>query len=346
MREYLEDLKASGGEQTIADLVEKIEDMRVLVVGDAIVDQYHYVSAIGKSGKENIIATQLLNSEMFAGGVFATANHVASFCRRVDVLTCLGHPAAGANHEDMIRASLRPNVRLIPMYRAGAPTTLKTRFVEPTYVRKLFEVYTMDDSPLEADQRAEFDDLLAAHVRDYDVVIVNDFGHSLIALSTIRILEERSPFLAVNAQSNAANTGFNLITKYKHADYICLDVPEAQLAVGDKSGSVERICSELLPQRVDCGNIIVTHGKLGCYAYQAGRSVVVHIPALTSQIVDTVGAGDAFLAVTAPMVAAGGDIEHVAFIGNIAGAIKVGIIGHRNFVEKSVVKKFASTLLK
>jgi sugar/nucleoside kinase (ribokinase family) len=63
-------------------------------------------------------------------------------------------------------------------------------------------------------------------------------------------------------------------------------------------------------------------------------------------VVDTVGAGDAFLAVTAPMVAVGGDIALVGFVGNIAGAVKVGIVGHRNFVEKSVLQKYAATLLK
>ena len=33
-------------------------------------------------------------------------------------------------------------------------------------------------------------------------------------------------------------------------------------------------------------------------------------------------------------------------VGNIAGAVKVGIVGHRNFVEKSVLQKYAATLLK
>jgi sugar/nucleoside kinase (ribokinase family) len=102
----------------------------------------------------------------------------------------------------------------------------------------------------------------------------------------------------------------------------------------------------LLPALVNCPNIIVTHGKQGCFAYQRDYNGVFHIPALTQQVVDTVGAGDAFLAVTAPMIAAGGAIDLVGFIGNIAGAVKVGIVGHRNFVEKSVLQKYAATLLK
>ena len=46
------------------------------------------------------------------------------------------------------------------------------------------------------------------------------------------------------------------------------------------------------------------------------------IPAVARKVVDTVGAGDAFLAVTAPLVAAGGERDRVGFIGNVVGAFK------------------------
>lgn len=345
VKSYLQELKSAEGDKSVAALIDKIQPLSVLVVGDAIIDRYSYVTAMGKSAKEHVIATLLQSCETFAGGVFATANHVASFCKRVDLLTCLGG-SPEENFEDLVRASLRSNIGLMPVYRHGAPTTLKTRFVEPTYLRKLFEVYSMDDTPLAHHEQRQVDERLDACVRDYDVVIVNDFGHGLVARSTIDILTEKARFLAVNTQINAGNNGFNLISKYKRADYICLDVPEARMAVHDKISSVETICGELLPDLVDCPNIIVTHGKQGCYAYQRDHNGVFHIPALTQQVVDTVGAGDAFLAVTAPMIAAGGDIELVGFVGNIAGAVKVGIVGHRNFVEKSVLQKYATTLLK
>jgi rfaE bifunctional protein nucleotidyltransferase chain/domain len=345
VKAHLQGLKTDDGERRIAALIAQIQPMSVLLVGDAIIDRYSYVTAMGKSAKEHMIATLLQSSETFAGGVFATANHVASFCQKVDVLTCLGGPEE-ENFEDLVRGSLRPNVKLMPVYRRGAPTTLKTRFVEPTYLRKLFEVYSMDDTPLHPDEQREVDQRLQACIRDYDVVIVNDFGHGLIGQSTIDILTENARFLAINTQINAGNNGFNLISKYLRADYICLDVPEARMAVQDKTSSVETVCGELLPATIDCPNIIVTHGKQGCYAYQKDYNGVFHIPALTQQVIDTVGAGDAFLAVTAPMIAAGGNIELVGFIGNIAGAVKVGIVGHRNFVEKSVLQKYAATLLK
>src|ERR1051325_10487847 len=228
---YLNGLRGNGALAETLALIERVRDYRVVLVGDAIVDEYQYVVPMGKPPKESVIAGRYQDREMFAGGVFAAANHVASFCRKVDVITLLG---SADNHEDFIRASLRPNVELHVLRRPGAPTTLKRRFVDPTSMRKLFELYMMDDSPLTDDLARGLDRLIAEIVPSANVVIATDFGHGLIGPSAVQTLVEYSPLLAVNAQSNSANMGYNLITRYPEADYVCIDAPEARLAIGDR----------------------------------------------------------------------------------------------------------------
>src|SRR5262249_29169789 len=143
-----------------------------------------------------------------------------------------------------------------------------------------------------------------------DVVIVHDFGHGLLTTSARKTLIEHSRFLAVNTQSNSANLGYNLISKYHKADYICVDEPQAHLAVGDKTMDLPRIVSEALPNKVTCQRIIVTQGRHGCITFDQGAGVC-RIPAFTETAFDTMGAGDAFLAITAPLVACGTPIELV-----------------------------------
>src|SRR5260370_25804275 len=99
-------------------------------------------------------------------------------------------------------------------------------------------------------------------------------------------------------------------------------------AIGD-------VAYEIVNERVACPNIIITHGKNGCVTHQRGGATHT-IPALARNVVDTVGAGDAFLAVTAPLVAAGGSMDRVGFIGNVVGALKVEIVGHRRSIEKEI----------
>jgi rfaE bifunctional protein nucleotidyltransferase chain/domain len=342
IREHLDSLREDDGLNEFLELIDRVRDYRVLVVGDAIIDEYQYVLPMHKTPKENMIATRYQDRELFAGGVFAAANHVASFCRQVDIVTCLGEVDS---HESMVRQSLRPNVGLRAFTRPGAPTTLKRRFVDPSYMRKLFEVYFMNDEPLTSDIQKKLDGAIAEMAPEYDVVITADFGHGMIGRSSIEALTKNSRFLAINTQTNSANLGFNLITRYSRADYVCIDLPEARLAVSDRLSSAGDIARRLIDDQVDCSKIIVTQGKHGCVTLERG-GVVHTIPAFAKNVVDTVGAGDAFLAVTAPLVAAGGSMLQVGFIGNVAGALKVEIVGHRRSIEKSALIKAITGLLK
>lgn len=337
----LDQLRSENALLDILELIERVRDYRVVLVGDAIIDDYQYVLPMGKSPKENVIATRYQSHELFAGGVFAAANHVASFCRGVDIITSLSDTDENWIYDRLLQNIHSHNI----LNQDGVTTTLKQRFIDPSYMRKLFEVYYMDDSPLNNEQQDIIHATIKYHlIREPNVVIAADFGHGLIGPNAIALLTEQAPFLAVNCQSNSANLGFNLITKYPRADYICIDEPEARLALGDRTSP-----ADTLPQRideaVDCPKIIITQGKAGCITYD--RSGRTHsIPAYAKNVVDTVGAGDAFLSVTAPLVAAGGDMRLIGFIGNVVGALKVEIVGHRRSITKTDLIKAVTALLR
>jgi len=344
LKRYLGGLREIGMVDRFAELLSIIQDYKVVMVGDAIIDEYTYVEPLGKSPKENMIATLFKEKEIFAGGIIAAANHVAEFCAEVEVVCCLGEGKEG--YEDFIRSTLKPNVILSPIIRKDIPTTRKCRFIDMGYeMRKLFEVYFMDDKPLEGSDEAKFIELISGKLAKADLTVVTDFGHGVITNNIVKVLCERSNFLTINAQSNSANLGFNLVTKYPNADYICIDQPEARLAVRDNHADIETIVSDLLPKQINCSQIIVTGGKNGCFTFDRTKGFS-QAPALTTSIIDTVGAGDAFFVVSAPFVKAGATMEEAAFIGNVAGGMKVGIIGHRQSVEKVPFQKYVTALLK
>jgi sugar/nucleoside kinase (ribokinase family) len=72
----------------------------------------------------------------------------------------------------------------------------------------------------------------------------------------------------------------------------------------------------------------------------------VEVPAFAGPVVDRVGAGDAFLSVTAPCVAQGAPMEVVGFIGNVVGAEAVATVGHRSSVERVSLSRHIEHLLK
>lgn len=352
--EYLRIMRDRNLLGSILEIIQKLTDFRVLVVGDTIIDEYQYVQPMAKAPKENIIATLYQDRELFAGGVIAAANHVAGFCREVDIVTCFG---AQESYSDLVLSKLKGNVRIKSILCPDRPTTRKCRFVGPG-VRKLFEVYFLDETPLGPPIEEELLTYLASRVADYDLVIVTDFGHGMITPRIIDVLQNEARFLAVNAQTNSANYGFNLISRYKKADYVCIDAPEARLATCDKFSPITTVITEKLPALVNCSRFAITQGVQGSITHQrpqpdgaseafSGGSRTVHrSPALVKSALDTIGAGDAFLAVTSALTAAGAPMDLVGFIGNAVGAIKVGIVGHRQSVEKPALIKFITALLK
>ena len=95
---------------------------------------------------------------------------------------------------------------------------------------------------------------------------------------------------------------------------------------------------------VNCDKIAITHGNHGCVVF-SDEEGFTKIPAFASRVVDTV-AVDAFLAISAPCVAAGMPMEWAGLMGNAAGALKVGIVGHRSSIEKTALLKTVAALLK
>lgn len=345
-RSYLEKKQDSDLADRVGDYLDVIGKMRAVVIGEAIIDRYVYVDPMGKAAKENIIATLRRNEEVFAGGAVAAAGHLSALCGDVELITLVGDDDRSEKYEELIRSSLPKQTDVTFIRRTSAPTVRKTRFVEPTYVRKLFEVYDMDDEPLPAETRDHLHATLREKCADADLVVVCDFGHSMIGRETVSLLEELPAFLAVNVQANAGNIGFNLVSKYNRADFVCIDALEGRLAVGDKHLPLEVLTRQIQSEIVDCPTLIVTDGKRGCFAAGDNGSKVVHVPSFGSQVVDTVGAGDAFFVVAAPFAAAGADYETAGIMGNIGGAIKVGIVGHRRYLEKLEIQKYLVTLLK
>jgi len=232
-------------------------------------------------------------------------------------------------------------------YYGQAPTIVKRRFLDSAYFNKLFEIYVCDDS-LAIELEDKIGDYIAdvLQKRNYDLVLILDYGHGLLTYKLINLLCSNNIFLAVNAQTNAANMGFNPITKYRRANYFCLDIPELRLAFQDKHSDLEKLIEKLAQSISLPGAICVTLGPHGAIAYNPEDKTIFNIPVLSQNIVDTTGAGDAFFSITAPCVAKGLPSDLVGFIGNAAGALAVTIVGNREPVGTAQLLKFITALLK
>jgi rfaE bifunctional protein kinase chain/domain/rfaE bifunctional protein nucleotidyltransferase chain/domain len=339
--DFLTSFSARYSGADIMGYLDRARPLKVLVIGETIIDEYQYCEAIGKSSKEPMLAVKSLNIEKFAGGILAVANHVASFVDKVGMITFLGEENP---QQEFIEEKLSPQVESTFLYRQASPTIVKRRVVENYFFTKLLQIYEFNDDMLGEEDDAKLCDTLRRIVPEYDVVVVVDFGHGMLTEAAIEVISEKARFLALNVQSNAGNHGFHTLSTYPRADYISVAEREMRLEARDRKGDLRKMMLAV-SERLHCPNIIVTRGKAGSLCYSATEGFF-DVPALATQVVDRVGAGDAVLCVTSLAVAMGASPEVVPFIGNVVGAEAVTILGNQRSIERIPMYRHVECLLK
>jgi cytidyltransferase-like protein len=340
-RAFVSNFRGRYSARTVIGHLKALSDLKVLVLGDTIIDEYHYSRAIGKASKSAAVSVRFRRAEEYAGGALAVANHVASFCSEVHLVTCLGLEDP---RTEFVRANLKPNVRASLHMRPDGPTTIKRRFVGVGSLAKFFEISFYNDAPPPQEVQDEMFAAVAELISQVDLVLVADFGHGLMNRPLVELVSEKARFLAVNAQVNSINLGYNLITKYPRADYVSIDEEETRMACQDRFSPLETLIPTLA-NRLKCRLWTTTRGTRGSLTWRPGAEPFA-VPVFSTDIVDTVGAGDAYLSVTALCACRGYPAPLIGFVGNAVGALAVRIVGNRESIEAPDLYRLIHSLLR
>lgn len=317
----------------IREIISKFKGIKTLVIGEAIIDEYHFASSKGRATKDPILSVDYINHEVYAGGILAIANHVSNFVDNLTVVTLIGDKE---DRKDFISRSLNKNIALNAFVKENSPTIIKKRYLDAQRNTKLFKVEHINDSPINEALEGEIVSFLELELPKYDLVIVGDFGHGFITERIIKVLEEKSKFLAVNAQCNSANLGYNFVTKYNRADFLTMDNQELWYAVSDRFSEVPVLINKLHKKK-NFNRFLVTLSKSGSVYFDNGNQIF--FPAFVMNPRDTVGAGDAVFSLTS-LFAYTGNNDMIPFIANCAGGIAVSYMGNKEFITKEKLIDF------
>jgi len=340
-KDYLQAFRKTYGYKDVINLVKGLAHLKVLVVGDAIIDQYHYIKTLGQIGKGIALAVKYESEEKFAGGSMAVANHLAGFSDKVTLVTGLGKLET---HEPFIRSKLLPNVTPAFFYIDDAQTVTKRRFVD-TDLNKLFEVYFFNEEPLIEGVEDAVCAWLEADLDKFDVVIVPDFGNGFISQRMVEVLCRKALFLAVNTQLNSGNRGHHVIGRYSRVDFASINEPELRLAAHNRHDPIELI-AETVGQKINSEYIAITRGSEGVMFKDRKFGAIHYVPALSTKVLDRIGAGDAFLGLAGLCIGGGLPSEVAAYVGSVSAALNVQIVGNREAVGSVALFKYITTLLK
>ena len=340
-RKYLKKFSMKFDDSKIIKDLNSLKQLKVLMVGDTIIDEYHFTTPLGQSAKGTQLAVQYNYRERYLGGGLAIANHVSGFVEKGTIVSGLGKEK---ENEEFIRSNLAKNISPEFFYFVDAPTLVKQRFVDSD-LNKLFEVYLYNSNSQLENSGKDVCSWLNKNVGNFDVVIVSDFGNGFITPQMIEAICNHSRYLTVNTQINSGNRGYHAITRYPRADYVSLNEPETRLATHNRHDPIEKLARSLADQ-LNAKYFAVTLGTKGVMLIDNEKNLTYKVPALSTKVLDRVGAGDAFFSFSSMCLGKGMVPEAAAFVGSAAAALDVQIVCNKEPINSGNLLKYLGTLLK
>jgi rfaE bifunctional protein kinase chain/domain/rfaE bifunctional protein nucleotidyltransferase chain/domain len=316
---------------TLARLAHRFAAMKVVVVGDYILDRYHICDAGGVAGEAPVMALRLLDQQDYDGGAAVIAAHLAALGAEPVLVTAL---ADGDDASARVELRLRGRGIDVIASRHRRQVVTKSRFlVDET---KMFKVDAGAVAPLDSLAESAVAEQILAAARGAAAVIFADFGYGLVTAGLLErvmpALRARVPILAADVSGRQAN-----LLRFHDVDLLCPTEREVRETLQDFGSGLGAVVSGLL-QRTQAKHAIVTMGKQGLVTFRwPGGSPAAsdyrlasdYLPALSPhRAVDPLGCGDALLAVATAALAAGGSIEAAAYLGSLAAAVEVRELGN------------------
>ena len=326
----------------IKKTIDNFKELKILVMGETIIDQYIFSEALGKSGKEPMLVLKEFKKDQYLGGVLNIARNLSEFSNKISILSNLGEKK---DYLKEIKSELPKKIKTNFIFKKDSPTIVKRRYVDKVNNSKVIGIYNINDEILSKKNELQFNKLLEREIKKNDLVIVSDYGHGLISKKSAKIICKYSNFLALNAQVNASNIGYHTIRNYNNFDTLIINEKEIRHEMRDKISKLEFLMTKLSKEKI-INNLIVTLGGKGSVLYNRKKNKYFYIDAYANKIVDKIGAGDTMLSLIGPCLKSKIDSDTSLLISSLAAAQSVETIGNKNSLNKIKILKTLENILK
>ena len=308
-------------------LPESDAPVRILVLGDLILDRYTCGSADRVSPEAPVLVLDGQSQEVRLGG----AASVALLARSLDARISL----AGVVGDDMQGRTLRHLLdeadighRLVA-YDPKRPTTCKERFMGRVAGRHPHQILRVDHesrAPLDAELQRKLVDDVVARIGDYQAILVSDYNKGVCTPALLEAVIAAARRRDLPVIVDPAKIGD--YSRYRHATLLTPNRVEAELATGQRIDSPE---AALSAGRRLCGlcraeAVLVTLDSQGM-ALAFGDKTGQTIPTRARPVCDITGAGDMVLAVAGIGLAAGMPAADTVRLANLAAGMEVERLG-------------------
>jgi D-beta-D-heptose 7-phosphate kinase/D-beta-D-heptose 1-phosphate adenosyltransferase len=310
----------SGGEGWIDGLLERFRSLRVLVVGDLLLDEYRFgdVARVSPEAPVPVVRVQSVRSVL--GGAGNVARGLVSLGARCDLVAVVGEDAEGEEARRQLDALGIPAEGLLRS--ADRPTSHKLRVV--ARAQQMLRLDREIDDPIRPEDADFLRAAVARRLPDCDVVVLQDYDKGIFAdgLGGWIIEQARARGRAVVADPKSD------LGRFRGATLVKPNLAEARRFVEAETEPFEgrRALLEKIQHALGGCEVVVTRGREGMTALDA-RGAAFDVPTRPAEVFDVQGAGDTSLVLLALCRAAGTDLREACIVANAAASVAVEKVG-------------------
>ncbi|PCK29615.1 PfkB family carbohydrate kinase [Pseudoalteromonas piscicida] len=331
--------------KSMREHLDAVKSIRVIVIGELIVDEYVQGTAIGLSQEDPTIVMTPSKKNTFLGGAAITAGHIKSLgASHVSLYSLLGEDEAA----DYARAKVA-DYKVSPHFYIdeSRPTPLKTRYRASN--KTLLRVNQVRQHKISKELQHKIVTDLKKSLKNADLLVFSDFNYGLLPStlveSLIQLCSEHKVKVVADSQTSSQ---VGDISRYKNIDLITPTEKEVRVALNNSDDGLV-ILAQKLTEKSKPSNLVITLAEEGILIHKPNDSFTHwendRLPALNSNAVDPAGAGDCFLAASSLALAAGADIWHACYLGSLAAACQVASLGNTPLssttLEKTLEESFS-----
>ena len=244
--------------KTILEDLKKIKNVKVLIIGELIIDQYIEAEPIGKSGKENFLVHKKMKDLSFLGGTGYLANLISNFSNNVELVSFIGEKKDKLGFIKKICQKIKFKF----FTKNNSTTFTKLRYLDNYRKIKFNGIYDINDDLISNTENQQFLNYLKKVVNKYDLILLADYGHGILTDEFRKFINKNDEKLYANIQINSFNRHFQSILKYKKLNTLVINETEIRSEFRSRKLSLDNLANQL-SRKIKFKNLVITRGNLG-----------------------------------------------------------------------------------
>jgi len=297
------------------DIVERFKDLKILVIGDAMLDRYIIGKVSRISPEAPVPVVEIQREEAKGGGASNVFLNLKALGAHPTILSVIGKDQEG---EELKRILGSDGVFLFQ--DSSRPTTVKTRVIAHHQ-----QVVRMDREISTKISDETVDKLLnLVDIKSFDGILISDYNKGVITDTLMEGIKAGKKGTAkIFVDPKVEN-----ILLYKNVNLISPNHGEAERITGVKMRKDQDFLegARKIKEMLNCQYVVITRGEEGM-TYLDENNKGGHLPTKARDVYDVTGAGDTVISILSLSILAGADIREACELSNYGASVAVSRLG-------------------